>query len=160
MLSIDTSYSKNVQWPLSQLLAFHPTTISTSTTTITNNNNSNNINIPAPVHTTVNESTEWVTFAEFEKLHPVPRREFYWPLSTSAREYKNDALSGASRVYVRLNNDSANAGSVGESAQVSNELSVSAKNSTRSPRAGFEVVFEPYLTASEDETTTGKCTVK
>ncbi len=152
MLSIDTSYSKNVQWPLSQLLAFHPTTHTTTTTSTTNNDN----NVTAPVHTTVNESTEWLTFAEFEKQHPVPHRAFYWPLSTSAREYKNDALSGASRVYVRLNNDSANAGRVGESAQDSNELSVSAKNSTRSPRAGFEVVFEPYLTASEDEATTGK----
>jgi len=69
-------------------------------------------------------------------------------------------LSGASRVYVRLNNDNAIAGSVGESAQDSEALSVSAKNSTRSPRAGFEVVFEPYLTASEDEATTGKYTVQ
>ena len=146
MLSIDTSYSKNVQWPLSQLLAFHPTNLANTTTTT---------NLTTPVHTTVDESTQWTTFAEFEKLHPVPRRAFYWPLSTSAREYKNDALSGASRVYVRLNNDKVNTGSVSGSAQDSTEMSVSAKNSTRSPQAGFEVIFEPYLTASEDGTTTG-----
>ena len=150
MLSIDTSYSKNVQWPLSQLLAFHPTTLANTTAT-----NTTTSDLSTPVHTTVNENTQWTTFAEFEKLHPVPHRGFYWPLSTSAREYKNDALSGASRVYVRLNSDDVNTCCVSGSAQDSKEMSVSAKNSTRSPQAGFEVIFEPYLTPSEDGLTTG-----
>lgn len=148
MLSADTSYSKNVQWPLSQLLAFHPNTV--SNTTATDNNYQT-----TPVHTTVDASTAWTTWAEFQQLYPLPSRSFYWPLSTSANEYKNDALRGASRTYVRLNNDAANGSFFSEGAKDSSSSSVSAKNSTRSPRAGFEVIFEPYLSASEDGLTTG-----
>jgi len=124
MISMDTSYSKNVQWPLHQLLAFHPDSVAADPTH------------SAPRCTSSdNAEAQWVTFAEFEKLHPVPKRAFYWPLSL-ANHYKREAQMGQARTYVRLNTDEV------ESEEVVRR-SVSKSNSTRSRHAAYEVVFAP-----------------
>lgn len=121
MISMDTSYSKNVQWPLSQLLALHPDTLSDSN------------NHTGPVHTAVDASTEWISHAEFEKIHPAPKRAFYWPLEM-APHYKQASQAGQTRTYVRLNAD------VDDNEEVVRG-SVSKSNSTRSRHAAYEVLF-------------------
>lgn len=125
MISMDTSYSKNVQWPLHQLQAFHPDTLGNPLTHTHS----------APRDTSLPNEVEWITFAEFEKRHPVPKRAFYWPLSLAAY-YKKAAQEGQARTYVRLNADEV------ESEEVVRG-SVSKSNSTRSTHAAYEVLFAP-----------------
>lgn len=126
MLSMDTSYSRNVLWPLSQLLALHPDTLR------------NPLHHSAPLDTSLSGEVEWITYADFEKLHPVPKRAFYWPLEF-ATHYKRAAQEGQARTYVRLNTDEEDSEEVIRS-------SVSKSSSTRSKHAAYEVMFAPSET--------------
>lgn len=75
MISMDTSYSRDVQWPASQLHAI--TTVAGSNTVAATDSNHACTAITSllPLDDTVSASTEWITYEEFAKQKQLPQLE-------------------------------------------------------------------------------------
>lgn len=129
MISADTSYSLDVQWPLSQLAAMTMTPAAGAAAADGDDHGSDHACTsptwsPAALRETVDDTTEWITYAEYER-----RRQSAQGISTSeiASGAPGDDRGGDST-------DGCGIGSATEGDVVF--------ASTRSPQAAFELTFD------------------